>query len=183
MFPIVALLIFCNTVFAKTIRVGKNQPYQKIQAARNASLAGDTIMVEAGNYYEKNLVVNKSVMLIGIGYPVLNGEFKYEIISVKANHVSILGFKLVQSGVSSIVDIAGIKTYDCRDILIAGNILDDTFFGIYIQDGTNCIIKNNKLVASAKTEQESGNGIHCWKSDSLQIIGNSITGHRDGIDF
>ncbi len=182
-FSILALFIFCNSVFAKTIRVGKNKAYQKIQEAINASLAGDSIMVEAGNYYEKNLVVNKSVTLIGIGYPVLNGEFKYEIISVKANHVSILGFKLVQSGVSSIVDIAGIKTYDCRDILIAGNILDDTFFGIYIQDGTNCIIKNNKLIASAKTEQESGNGIHCWKSDSLQIIGNSITGHRDGIYF
>ena len=182
-FSILILFIFCNTVFAKTIRVGKSQPYQKIQAAINASSDGDTIMVEAGNYFEKNLVVNKSVTLSGIGYPVLNGEFKYEIISVKANHVSILGFKLVQSGISSIVDIAGIKTYDCRDVLIAGNILDDTFFGIYIQNGTNCIVKNNQLVASAKTEQESGNGIHCWKSDSLQIIGNSITGHRDGIYF
>lgn len=163
--------------------VGKSQAYQKIQAAINTSVNGDTIKVEAGNYYEKNLLVNKSVTLIGIDYPVLHGEFKYEIISVKANHVSILGFKLVQSGISSIVDIAGIKTYNCSNILVAGNILDDTFFGIYIQSGTSCIIKNNKLVASAKTEQESGNGIHCWKSDSLQIIGNTITGHRDGIYF
>ncbi len=182
-FSILTAFMFCNTVFAKSINVGKSQVYQKIQAAINASRDGDSIIVEAGNYYEKNLVVNKSVTLIGIGYPVLNGEFKYEIISVRANHVSILGFKLVQSGISSIVDIAGIKTYDCRDILIAGNVLDDTFFGIYIQAGANCIVKNNKLVASAKTEQESGNGIHCWKSDSLQIIGNSITGHRDGIYF
>ena len=28
-----------------------------------------------------------------------------------------------------------------------------------------------------------GNGIHCWKSDSLQIIGNKISGHQDGIYF
>ena len=182
-FSIFTFIAFCNSIFAKTLQVGKTQAYQIIQIAVNAAANGDTILVEAGNYYEKNLVVNKSVTLIGIDYPVLNGEFKYEIISVKANNVSIVGFKLLQSGISSIVDIAGIKTYDCRDIIIAGNILDDTFFGIYIQNGTNCIIKNNKLVASSKTEQESGNGIHCWKSDSLQIIANTITGHRDGIYF
>ena len=29
----------------------------------------------------------------------------------------------------------------------------------------------------------SGNGIHCWKCDSMRIINNYITGHRDGIYF
>jgi nitrous oxidase accessory protein len=41
--------------------------------------------------------------------------------------------------------------------------------------------KNNKVVAFGKEEQEIGNGIHCWKSDSIQIIGNTISGNRDGI--
>ena len=80
-------------------------------------------------------------------------------------------------------DIAGIKVYDRRDVVIENNILDDTFFGIYIEHGTNCSIKNNKLTAYSAEEQQSGNGIHCWKSDSMRIIGNSITGHRDGIYF
>jgi len=39
------------------------------------------------------------------------------------------------------------------------------------------------LRAYNKQEQQSGNGIHCWKSDSLRIIGNKISGHRDGIYF
>lgn len=29
----------------------------------------------------------------------------------------------------------------------------------------------------------SGNGIHCWKSDSMTISGNRVSGHRDGIYF
>ncbi len=180
---ILTVCIFCNTVYAKTIRVGKLQAYHKIQDAVNASINGDSILVEAGIYHEKNLLVNKSVTLLGIGRPVLDGEHQYEIISVKASRVTVKGFKLVHSGVSSIEDIAGIKLYGCSNAIISNNILEDTFFGIYIQNGINCLIRDNKLIASASTEQQSGNGIHCWKSDSLQLIGNTITGHRDGIYF
>ncbi|HXS58601.1 MAG TPA: NosD domain-containing protein, partial [Hanamia sp.] len=39
------------------------------------------------------------------------------------------------------------------------------------------------ITAYGKDEVQSGNGIHCWKSDSLLIIGNTIQGHRDGIYF
>ena len=58
-----------------------------------------------------------------------------------------------------------------------------TFFGIYLEKSTNCLVENNRLTANATTDQESGNGIHCWQCDSLRIIGNSVTGHRDGIYF
>ena len=98
----------------------------------------------------------------------------YEIISIKANKVIVKGFKLVHSGVSSIEDIAAIKIYGCRDVTICDNILEDTFFGIYSQAGINCLIENNKLTGIATTEQQSGNGIHCWKSDSMRIIGNTV---------
>jgi len=109
--------------------------------------------------------------------------FFINIISVKANGVVIDGFRIVHSGVSSLEDLSGIKIYDSKNVVIKNNILEDTFFGIYTQNGTNCIIQNNQLTASGKEEQQSGNGIHCWKSDSMEIIGNTITGHRDGIYF
>ena len=80
-------------------------------------------------------------------------------------------------------DPGGIKVYDSKCVTITNNILDDNFFGIYLQYSKHCIIKNNKLTAYAVEEQQIGNGIHCWKSDSLQIIENNITGHRDGIYF
>ncbi|HMJ46543.1 MAG TPA: nitrous oxide reductase family maturation protein NosD, partial [Ferruginibacter sp.] len=67
--------------------------------------------------------------------------------------------------------------------VIRNNILEDNFFGIYAQNAVNGTIENNKLFAAGKEEQQSGNGIHCWKSDSMRIIGNTVTGHRDGIYF
>ena len=168
---------------AKTLRVGSDQLYKTITAALQAAGIGDTILVAAGLYHERNLVINKTIVLKGINYPVLDGEKKYEIISIKANGVVVDGFKVIHSGVSSVEDFGGIKIYNCRDVVVENNILDDTFFGIYTQQGINCTIRNNKLTAYSKEEQQSGNGIHCWKSDSMRIIGNTITGHRDGIYF
>lgn len=157
--------------------------HKTITEGLKAAETGDTVLVEAGHYKEKNLIIRKRIVLKGIDYPVLDGEGKYEIISVKANGLVLDGFKLIHSGISSLEDLSGIKVYDSRDVIIKNNILEDTFFGIYMQNVINCTIENNQLTGISKEEQQSGNGIHCWKSDSLRIIANKITGHRDGIYF
>ena len=168
---------------AKSIPVGASQKCHTIQQALQLAVSGDTLMVSKGNYHEKNILINKRLTLIGIDYPVLDGDLTYEIISIKASGTSVQGFKIIRSGVSSMEDYAGIKIYNCRDVVIKNNILENTFFGIYSQYGTNCTIEKNKLIATKTEEQQSGNGIHCWKSDSMRIIGNYVSGHRDGIYF
>ncbi len=182
------LCILCVSFFsyaanARVITVGKNKSYTTITEAIQRSAGGDTIKVFSGIYHEKNLVINKPIVLMGIDYPVLDGEHRYENISIKSPGVTVQGCKVIQSGVSSMEDFAGIKIYNTHDVIIKDNILEDTFFGIYSQYGTNCTIQNNRISAYGKEEQQSGNGIHCWKSDSMRIIANKITGHRDGIYF
>lgn len=177
------LLFFSYSAWSRTIRVGKEQSFRTIQEALKLAVDGDTVLVDAGHYHEGNLVIHRSIFFIGINYPVLDGDHTYEVISVKTKGVLVAGFKIVHSGVSSIEDIAGIKIYNVGQVTIRDNILEDTFFGIYIQYGTNCVIRGNKLTAYGVEEQQSGNGIHCWKSDSMQVIANTITGHRDGIYF
>ncbi|HEX2684564.1 MAG TPA: NosD domain-containing protein, partial [Ferruginibacter sp.] len=168
---------------ARTIPVGKQHAVKAIQQALAMAADGDSIVVDAGHYHEKNLLINKKIALIGRGQPILDGDRQYEIISIKANGVTVEGFKIIHSGVSSIEDFAGIKIYNGRDVIIRNNVLDDTFFGIYSQYSVNCTIEKNTLTAYGKEEQQSGNGIHCWKADSMKIIANTITGHRDGIYF
>ncbi|HNH22502.1 MAG TPA: right-handed parallel beta-helix repeat-containing protein, partial [Ferruginibacter sp.] len=183
LFIIILLLFFFLGSFGKTIRVGKGEFCQTIQAALKIAADGDSVLVSPGHYHEGNLQIQRSIYLVGTGRPTLDGDHKYEIISVKADGVLIDGFRIIHSGVSSIEDFAGIKIYNRRNVVVQNNILEDTFFGIYTQYGINCVIRNNQLTAFGVEEQESGNGIHCWKSDSMQIIGNSIRGHRDGIYF
>lgn len=176
-------LFFILPVFAGSYHVGKRYGVQTIQQAIDKAADGDTVFVEPGTYQEKNLIIRKAIVLKGINYPVLDGEAKYEIISVKASNVTVDGFKLIHSGRGTLEDPAGIKIYNGHDVTIMNNKLYDTFFGIYTQFGKNCVIKNNTLQSYAVAEQQIGNGIHCWKCDSMQIIGNNISGHRDGIYF
>jgi nitrous oxidase accessory protein len=168
---------------AGTIQVGGKYALTSIKKAISLAVEGDTILVHPGIYKEGNIIINKMIFLKGVKLPILDGEHKFELISIKANGVVVDGFKIVHSGVSSMEDMGGIKIYDCRDVVIQNNVLEDTFFGIYTQFGKNCSILNNRLKAYSKEEQQSGNGIHCWKSDSMRIIGNTVSGHRDGIYF
>jgi len=180
---IILFFVFCQRVNAGIIKVGIQQQYRSISAAIAAAKNGDTVLVDKGTYREKNLVIDKEIVLKGIDHPLLDGEKKYEIISIKADNVTVEGFLLEHSGVSSITDFAAIKIYNRRNVSIINNVIKDAFFGIYSQYGINCLIQNNRLTANAKEEQESANGIHCWKSDSMRIIANTISGHRDGIYF
>jgi nitrous oxidase accessory protein len=172
-----------NSLFAKTIHTGTRQAVKTIQQALILAVNGDTILVDAGHYHEKNITINKTIFLVGINHPILDGDHQYEVISIKANGVLVDGFTVINSGISSIEDFAGIKIYNSHDAVVRNNVLENTFFGIYSQYGTNCTIEKNRITAYAKEEQQSGNGIHCWKSDSMRIIANTVTGHRDGIYF
>src|SRR5690606_2902572 len=82
-----------------------------------------------------------------------------------------------------LTDPSGIKIYNKNYVSVIDNILENNFFGIYVQMGKFCIIKNNRIKAFTTEEHRIGNGIHCWKSEDLQITANTIVGHRDGIYF
>ncbi|HEX4849825.1 MAG TPA: NosD domain-containing protein, partial [Puia sp.] len=179
-------LILCYSIppaSAKTIIVGPNERIRTITQGIAAASNGDTVNVRAGHYFEHGLVVNKSILLKGFDFPTVDGENKYEVISITASHVTIEGFTVINSGSSSVEDFAGIKIINTRDVIVRNNILHGNIFGIYTQYGTNCRIENNKISSHAVSELLSGNGIHCWKSDSMYILENVVNGNRDGIYF
>ncbi|TDG37422.1 nitrous oxide reductase family maturation protein NosD [Pedobacter changchengzhani] len=184
LFPILIFAIFFGlSTQAKTYFVGKGREITKIQKAIDLAKNGDTIMVDAGLYKEKNIIIQKSITLIGINHPVLDGENKYAIITIKANNAKVEGFKIQHTGRSEITELGAIMIYDSYKVSAVNNILDDNNFGIFVQNSKSCTIKNNSITAYGKNELQSGNGIHCWHSDSLIIVGNKIKGHRDGLYF
>ncbi|MEZ4838605.1 nitrous oxide reductase family maturation protein NosD [Flavobacterium sp.] len=180
------LFIFFLCTFslqAQKLEVGANKPYRTIKQALNASNDGDTVLVHKGIYKEGNIRIDKKIVFLGKDFPVLDGQKKVEVLSIHADSVIVKGFRVINSGFAALEDPCGIKVYNKSFVVIEGNQLDDNFFGIYIQNGRNCIVKNNTIIAYGKEEQQIGNGIHAWKSNDLQIIGNSVKGHRDGIYF
>jgi nitrous oxidase accessory protein len=177
--------LFCplSPVWPKTIFVGPTSYPHSIQQAIKIANGGDTILVSRAHYFEKNLIINKPITLLGVNYPILDGEKKYEVLSIKSSNVTISGFQIIDSGASSLYDLAAIKIYDSSHVHIVNNKISNAFFGIYVQYGSECIIENNLILATGTEEQASGNGIHCWNSHNLRISNNVISGHRDGIYF
>jgi len=157
----------------------KGSVKETIQKAK----AGDTVIVPAGVYYEKGLVIDKAIYLKGVGKPVLDGERTYEVVMVLASHVTVEGFVIRHSGFSDWKDLAGIKLGNVKHVTIKNNVLEETFFGIYCQQSDSCVIEGNTLRSNASQRIQSGNGIHCWHCDGMQLIGNTVTQHRDGIYF
>ena len=172
-----------NSTYAGIIHVGSQHVFKTILPALKFAKNGDSVLVEKGFYKEGNIIINKEIYFLGRDFPTIDGDRKFEVLSIKSNNVTVKGFKIQHSGYATMDDPGGIKVYDSHHVTIIDNLVYDNFFGIYIQYSKNCIIKNNKIIAFGKEEQEIGNGIHCWKSDSLQIIGNYVSGNRDGIYF
>ena len=179
-----ALLIFISThLHAATHYVSAKGTLNSIQQAIIISKPNDTIIVSSGIYREKNIIIDKPIVLIGKNNPVLDGESKYEIISVKSNNVVIEGFHFLHSGYSDLAEMAALKIYFGHNVVVRNNFFDDTYFGVYNLQASSCTISGNHFQSHGSNELQSGNGIHCWKCDSMTIKGNTISGHRDGIYF
>lgn len=175
------LLFF--SLSAKVIPVGKNQVVTSLRKAIESANNNDTILLEKGIYKEGNIIINKSIRLIGVNAPVLDGENKYEILTVSGENILIKGIHFRNSGYSSMNDYAAISLIDARNCIIENNIIEHAYFGIHVANTSNSIIRENIIKGIPKTEQTSGNAIHLWKSDSMIVEGNDVQGHRDGIYF
>jgi len=168
---------------ARTIRVGPEESVTQIKQAITMAQPGDTILVRAGTYREGNIILQKSIVLMGEGYPVLDGEHQYETLTVHTQNAVIKGLKFINTGTGSIEDKAAIKILDSKNLRVLNNQFENTFFGIYLANSSRIWIENNELQAEAEAEHQIGNGIHLWKCQYITINQNKIKGHRDGIYF
>lgn len=177
------ILTFLQSVHSQKITVGKAGRFSSIKTAIQHAAPGDTILVQSGIYLEENMQIQKPLTLIGLNKPVIDGQKKWEIFTVSAPNVTIEGFTFMNSGQSSLNDIAAIKGLDAHKIVIRNNIFENTFFGIHLSNSDSTMIEKNQLISKAEHEYQLGNGIHLWKCNTTVVSGNTVSGHRDGIYY
>jgi len=168
---------------AHKIVVGKDKAISTLRQGIKEAKDGDTILLNKGIYKEGNIIINKSIYLIGINNPVLDGENKNEILTLTGKNIVVKGIHFVNAGYSSMNDYAALKIIDATNILIENNSIINASFGIHLANTINSVIRNNTIKGNDKSEHLSGNGIHLWKCANMQVENNSIQGHRDGIYF
>lgn len=169
-------------VYPKILYVGKGLSfYSNLSLAVKNASDGDIIIVLPGVYYENSILIDKKISVFGIQHPTIDGESKNEIIKIVANGCSLQNLRIVNTGISFMQDVAGIRVENSSGVNISNNILENTFFAIYLSNSRNCIVTNNLIKGKAESESFSGNGIHLWKCDSIKIESNDIFAQRDGI--
>ena len=175
--------LFSFSAFSRTWIVDPRGDFKSIKTAIALSAAGDTIQIMPGLYKEGNLIIQKSLTIVGINFPVLDAENKHEIFTIAANDVSIKGLRMINTGVGSINDISAVNVIDSKRVNVLSNQFENTFFGIRLSNSKGCVVANNVLHSDLEAAHQIGNGIHAWKCDSITIRNNEVSGHRDGIYF
>jgi nitrous oxidase accessory protein len=181
---IIILFLFCSVItHARIIVTGKGQPVQTLKEAVTLAKDGDTILLKNGIYKEGNILITRSVTLLGEGNTILDGGNKTELITVSGKNITIKKIQFRNAGYSALNDFASIKVIDASNILLEQNTISNSYFAIHISNTSYCSIRNNKISGNPTSEQLTGNGIHLWKSNHALIENNYISGHRDGIYF
>lgn len=175
------ILFFSSPLLADTLDVGPDKRYLKIEHALDEASGGDVIQVFPGTYKEGQIEINKPVTLLGIQYPVIEGSDEAGVFLVTSDNVNITGLQIQNIGTSYIEDRAGIRLNNVRNCTIANNKLFNSFFGIYLQKSSDCVVRDNQVIGEAALEMSSGNAIHLWYCKDITIEDNVASNHRDGL--
>jgi len=155
------------------------EDYSTIQAAINAANPGDTILVAAGTYSE-NLLVNKSVSIIGENpaTTIIDGGGLGTVVTIPSTNVVINGFT-VQNGKREL-PYSGISIYMCNFAVINNTVLRKNYYGLQLTNSNvskifNNVIMNNSYVGIKISEGNNNvffentikdNFIGLWSSGS-----------------
>jgi nitrous oxidase accessory protein len=166
---------------ARSIVVRPAGEVTTVAAALRLARAGDTVVVTPGVYHEPRLEVTVPVTILGQGDAVLDGGGAHEVLTLRADGITVRGLTIRNVGASFTEDRAGIRLDRVRGCVIAGNRLIGTFFGIYAARASDCVISGNLIEGRGTRQTAAGNGIHLFSSRGFTVEGNRIRGHRDGI--
>jgi hypothetical protein len=168
---LVALFIVATQFSYGTIRyVGPGQPYATIQAAINASTAGDTVKVLPGVYNEA-ITINQNILIEGSGYEttvIRSGTNP----TITMSNGKVKWFAITSSGGNG-VNCSGGSVTNCVIIGCTGN-------GIKFPAGSTGSVKNTVIIGNAGHGAESrfdrtGSAVNCisWNNggDGFSYLG------------
>jgi parallel beta-helix repeat protein len=145
--------------------------FPTIQDAIDNASDGDTIFVFNGIYRE-NVVVNKSVSLLGESGSgtIIDGNNGTEpVVWIKADNVSISEFCLQNATGGG----EGILVQDSFNVTIVNDLVHSTTFGIIVQGCSNATVSDNNLTDNYE------HGLELDWSSNVDVVGNFISGNQD----
>jgi len=155
-------------------------PLAHVQQAVDAARPGDTVRIEPGTYLG-NVVLDRKLTLEGVDHPVIRGEGRASVITVKAEGCTIRNLVIEHSGEMLAEEDSGVLLHSNGN-RVEHNELRDVLFGIYLYQSDSNVLLDNVIRGRAWLGMgERGAGIHIWNSTGNTLTGNTITEARDGM--
>lgn len=152
-----------------------------IASAIRTARAGDRIVLSRGLYQEPTIIIDRPLTLTGETGAVIDGAKATHILRIEADDVTVRGLRFQNVAPSHVEDRAAIRAGEVRRCIIEDNQIDNAYFGVYLAGTSHCRITRNVLTARGTSEDSSGNGIHLWTARDIEVTGNRVAGHRDGV--
>ena len=157
--------------------VAPNGEHQTIESALDVANEGDTIEVHGG-VYPAPLYIEKSVTLLGIDNPVIDGVGKGSLVIITAPDVHLEGFTIRNSGISIITEDTGIVV-QASNVNVVNNRVEDVLYGIYFAAADGGIAQGNYVRCHDLEISRRGDGMRVWYSKNILLDSNTITNCRD----
>jgi len=148
-----------------------------LAAALAEAQDGDTIEVHGG-LFDGPLLIDHSVTLVGYDWPVIDGGGEGTTVKIVAPDVTFQGFVIRNSGDSLAEENSGIAV-EATGIIIEGNRLEDTLFGVYLREAHGSVIRDNQISSMDLDVPRRGDPIRVWFSQDVLIEGNVVSKGRD----
>lgn len=169
--------LFCLLVFAAPLSAAGAGELPSLQAAVDAAKPGDVIAPEAG-VYAGHLVIDKALTLDGRGVVTLDAGGEGSVIRLNTDGATLRGLVLRNSGDQHNDLDAGIQVRGSYNV-IKDNVIEDSLFGIDVQQSNNNIIRRNAIGSKAFDLGVRGDGIRLWYSRDNVIEDNTVENSRD----
>ncbi|WP_312476206.1 nitrous oxide reductase family maturation protein NosD [Neobacillus sp.] len=177
------LFLFVFSLFF-LVKPEKNMAAENLQAIIDSMKEGAVLKLE-NKTYEGNIVITKSMTIIGANKTVITGDGTGNVISVKAPHVKLSHLTVTHGSMNrnSAEEYAAIKIYSDNNVIEHIKIRH-SFHGIYLSKAHHNIIRYNDIKGMGKGEiAAQGNGIHVFYANDNLLSNNTVDGTRDGMFF
>ena len=136
------LLLLPTSYQARTITVCKGCSLDSLKHAIQIANHGDKIQIKIGTYKEGFLPITKSITIQGETGVTIDGLKEKHVFGIYHDHVQISNLKITGSGISDLVEYAGIYTEKVKDCHFENLELEDNVYGFYLSETNHCTIKN-----------------------------------------